>query len=207
MCSRPGSGPLIARTNGHSIDRRTPDRAHRRALRSAHQHAHRSTRRPAMHLARPHGRRFNQTPPPVPTLAAHRHPAARHGRPNARPNRVATRGRISATTHDKIGVTARHRDRARATARPRPNRSSNATHVIASLIAHRSSPHRAFRSARPRGPWIGQPSDHRNAPRSARPNQSVAMWHGLFVTMTTTSAAPSTIRPKPHPAACACRSG
>ena len=206
MRSRPGSGPLIARTNGHSIARRTPDRAHRRAPRRAHHHVRRSTRRLAMHPARPHGRRFNQTSHPVPTLGVHRHPAARHARPNTRPSLGAMQGRISATTHGKIGATARHRDRARAIARHLAKRSSDATRVIANPIARRSLPRRASRSARPRGPWKGQPSAHRNGRRSARPNQSAATWHGLFVTMTTTSAAPSTIKPKPRPAACACRS-
>jgi len=192
-CSRRGTGPLIARTNGHSIDRRTPDRAHRRAPRRAHHHVRRSTRRPAMHLARPRGRHFNQTPLPVPSLAA------RHARPNARPSLDAMQGRISAATRDKIGATARHRDRARAIARPRANHSSNATHAIASPIAHRSLPRRASRSARWCGLQKGQPRAHRNGRRSARPNRSAAMWRARFVTMTT-SAAPSLIKPKPRPA-------
>ena len=210
MRSRRGSGPLIVRANGHSIDRRTPDRAHRRAPPRAHHHARRSTRRPAMHPAPRHGRRFNPAPAPAPILAAHRHPAARHGRPNARPSLGAMQGRISAATRDKIGATARHRDRARAIARHLPSRNSNATRVIANPIGRRSSPRRASRSARRCGPWKDQPSAHRNGRQnrhqSARPNRSVAMWRGLFVTMTTTSEARSTIKPKPHLAACACRS-
>ena len=210
MCSRRGSGPLIARTNDPSIDRRTPGRAHPRAPHRAHPRAHRSTRRHAMHLAPLHVNRFNQTPPPVPTHAAHRHPAARHARPNARPSPGAMQGRISATTRDKTGATARPRDRARAIARHLPKRSNVATRAIANQIANpiarRSLPRRASRSARPRGPWKGQPSDHRNGRRSARPNRNAAMWRGLLVTMTTTNAAPSPIKPKPPPAACACRS-
>lgn len=204
MRSRRENGPLIARTSAHSIGRRTPDRAHRHAPRLAHHHARRSTRRPAMHLAPPHGHHFNQTP--APSLTAHRHPPARRHRPNARPSPVATRGRIRATTREPTDGTARHRDRAPAIARLRGNHSSNATRVIANPIARRSLPRLASRSARQCGRWKGQPSAHRNGRRSARPNQSAAMWRGLFVTMTTTSAAPSPIKPKPHPAACACRS-
>ena len=205
MRSRRENGPLIARTSGHSIDRRTADRARRRAPRSAHHHARRSTRRPAMHLAPPHGHHFNQTP--APSLTAHRHPPARRHRPNARPSPVATRGRIRATTREPTDGTARHRDRAPAIARLRGNHSSNATRVIANPTDRRSSPHRASPSARPRGLRQAQPSARRNGRRSARPNRNVGMWRGLFATMTTTNAAPSTIKPKPRPAACACRSG
>ena len=195
---------------GLMIDRTTPDRAHRRgpchAPQRAHRHARRSTQQHGMHLAHSPGRRFNRTPAPAPTLAVCRLPAARHARPNARPSPGAMRGTISAATHDKIGVTARPHDRARAIARRRPNRSSNAICVIASPIAHPSLPRRAFRSAHQCGLRNGCPSAHRNGHRSAQSNRNAAMWRAPFVTMTTTSAARSLIKPKPRPAPCACRS-
>ena len=205
MRSRRENGPLIARTSAHSIGRRTPDRAHRHAPRLAHHRVRRSTPHHVTHLARLHVRRSNRIPALALTPAAHRHPAARHARPNARRSPDAMRDRKLATIRGATGATAHHPGRARAIARARQNR-SNATRAIANPIARRSLPRRASRSARPRGPWKGQPSAHRNGRRSARPNQSAATWHGLFVTMATTSAAHSTIKPKPRPAACACRS-
>ncbi len=206
MRSRRGSGPPSVRTNGPSIGKATSDRPHRVRPRRDRHHARRSTPHPATHLVLPRGRHSNQTPAPAPTLAAHHPPAARHARQNVPPNRGATRDSPPATSRAKIGATVHHRVPARAIARHRQKLGSHVTRAIISPIAHPSSPRRGSRSARPRALWKAQPSAHRNGRRSARPNRNAVMWRAKFVTMTTTSAARSTVKPKPRRAACACPS-
>lgn len=209
MRRRPGISPPSGPAKRASTGRKTLVRTHHApvlTLQAAHRPARPSTSLLAMQLAPRHGHRFNQTPTVAASLVARRPPTGHRARTTARPSIGAMRSQPLAVSVRQSGATVRRRAPAHAIATPRPRRRNRVTRVIAKSTAHPSSPRRASRSARPRDLLNAQPSARRNGQRNARPNPSAAMWRGLFVTMRTTSAAPSTTKRRQHPAAFGCRS-